>query len=234
MTLSLFADSPSARPSSTFNNSGLQLFFARLALPRRICRGQFLYTTGSHECSLFMIRTGWFKTTLSGAGGDERVVGFHMAGNLLGLDGIARNRRSSNVIALEDGEVIEIQLSQLLASLAVRTDLLQAFLETMSSGIASGQTMMSASQMRAEQRFAAFLCKLSHEHALRGFSASAMQLRMSREDIGSFLGLTNSSISRLIAKFRLEGLIDVRHRDLRILSIERLKMIANGLQPVKE
>lgn len=234
MTLSLFARSPSAPSSGTFNNSNLQFFLARLALPRRIYRGQFLYTTGSHGRSLFMIRTGCFKTTLSSQGGDERVVGFYMTGNLLGLDGIARNLRSSNAVALEDGEVIEIQLSQLLASLAVRADLLQAFLETMSSRIASGQAMMSTSQMRAEQRFASFLCNLSHEHALRGFSASAMQLRMSREDIGSFLGLTNSSISRLIAKFRSEGLIDVRHRDLRILSLDTLKAIADGLPRLKE
>ncbi len=202
-----------------------------IAFRKKVYRGQVLYSTGGIGRNLFVIHAGYFKTTLVNLGGDERVVGFHMTGDILGLEDIARNVRSTIAVALEDSEIIEIQLSRLIRSLAARPDLLQDFLDLMSNSIAFGQSMMLISQMRAEQRFASFLCNVSHEHAIRGYSSSALQLRMSRDDIGSLLGLTNSSISRLIAKFRSGGLIEIHHRNLRLLNMIGLRHLANGTLP---
>jgi CRP/FNR family transcriptional regulator len=90
--------------------------------------------------------------------------------------------------------------------------------------------MLLLGNMRAEQRFAAFLVNLSARYAARGYSASTFQLRMSREEIGNYLGLTIESISRLLSRFKKQNLLRVSNREIEMLQPENLKAIAAGTQ----
>lgn len=196
---------------------------------KRIARGDLLYRKGDSFGSLYAVRLGHFKTQQVMRNGDMQIMGFQMAGELLGMDAIGNNRHQCDAVALEDSEVCEIpfaRLEELFSSLPV---LLRHFHRLMSQEITREQTvMMLLGNMMAEQRFAAFLVNLSARYGARGYSMTSFQLRMGREEIGNFLGLTIESISRLIARFKKQQLIQVKSRELDITDLDRLRQVAAG------
>jgi CRP/FNR family transcriptional regulator len=90
--------------------------------------------------------------------------------------------------------------------------------------------MLLLGNMRAEQRFAAFLINLSSRYAARGYSSTTFQLRMSREEIGNYLGLTIESISRLLSRLKKQGLLRVANREIELLDITRIRAMAAGTE----
>ena len=137
------------------------------------------------------------------AAGEAQITGFQMAGELLGMDAISADRHHCDAVALEDSEVCEIPFAHLQDLFGQVPALLRHFHRIMSQEITREQNvMLLLGNMRAEQRFAVFLINLSARYAARGYSSTRFQLRMSREDIGNYLGLTIESISRLLSRFR--------------------------------
>ncbi len=154
-----------------------------------------------------------------------------MAGELLGMDAISTERHHCDAVALEDSEVCEIPFSQLQQLFGSIPTLLHHFHRMMSQEITREQSaMLLMGNMRAEQRFAAFLVNLSSRYATRGYSASSFQLRMGREEIGNYLGLTIESISRLLSRFRKRELIKVDNREIQLLDLPTLKKMAAGVE----
>src|ERR1700693_670985 len=196
---------------------------------RRISRNENLYRMGDPFGNLYAIRFGHLKTYQITPDGEQKIPGFQMAGELLGMDAISTDRHHCDAVALEDSEVCEIPFARLEELFGHIPALLHHFHRIMSQEITREQNaMLLLGNMRAEQRFAAFLVNLSSRYAVRGYSSTSFQLRMSREDIGNYLGLTIESISRLLSRFKKQGLLKVDKREVQLLDPITLKALAAG------
>ena len=198
---------------------------------RKVARDAHLYRMGDPFTSLYAIRLGHFKTFQINVSGEQQITGFQMAGELLGMDAIGTDRHHCSAVALEDSEVCEIPFTRLEDLFGHIPMLLHHFHRMMSQEITREQSvMLLLGNMRASQRVAAFLVNLSTRYAARGYSSTAFQLRMSREEIGNYLGLTIESISRLLSRFKKMDLLQVSNREIVILDPERLKALAAGTE----
>lgn len=195
---------------------------------KKVKRGQQIYRAGDPFEALYAIRTGFFKTDILTEEGLEQVTGFHMAGEIIGMDGISSDHHVCNATALEDSEICIMPYAQLEELSRHIKTLQQQFHKFMSREIVRDQSLMILlGSMRAEERIAAFLLNLSHRMRLRGYSASEFHLRMTREEIGSYLGLKLETVSRAFSKFHDEGLIGVQQKYIRILNGDGLKALLN-------
>ena len=198
-----------------------------VAVRRKVAHGETLFRTGDRFDALFAIWTGFFKTVVTTSQGRDQVTGFQMAGELIGLDGIDAGRHEVDAIALEDSQVCVIPYGRL-QTLAREVPLLQQqFHKLMSREIVNDHSAMVHLGF-AEERVAAFLLNLTHRLKVRGFSASSVQLRMSREEIGSFLGLKLETVSRTFSKFQANGLLFVRQRQIQITDPAGLQQLLDG------
>lgn len=193
---------------------------------RKIKRQQHLYRAGEPFEAIFAIRTGSFKTDVLLEDGRDQVTGFQMTGEILGLDGISNERHSCNAVALEDSEVCVIPFAKL-EELSREVESLQhQFHKVMSREIVRDHgVMMLLGSMRAEERLAAFLLNMSQRSTARGFSPAEFHLRMTRDEIGSYLGLKLETVSRAFSRFQDEGLVSVQQKHIRILDIPGLKKL---------
>jgi len=197
---------------------------------RKVARDEFLYRIGDRFTALYAVRVGHFKTYQENLDGDRQITGFQMPGELLGMDAISTERHQCDAVALQDSEVCEIPFARLEQLFGQMPLLLRHFHRMMSHEITSEQNViMLLGNMRAEQRFAAFLVNLSSRYAARGYSPTRFQLRMTRQDVGNYLGLTIESISRLISRFRKQGLLAVEQRDVEVVDLAALKKLAAGV-----
>lgn len=196
---------------------------------RRLKRNQNLYRDGDAFEAIYAVRTGSFKTDVVFEDGRTQVTGFQMSGEILGLDGISTDQHSCNAVALEDSEVCVIPFAKL-EELSREIESLQRQFHKMMSGeiVRDHGVMMLLGSMRAEERLAAFLINLSRRLTQRGFSAAEFHLRMTREEIGSYLGLKLETVSRAFSRFQENGLITVQQKHIRIRDIEGLKTLGNN------
>jgi CRP/FNR family transcriptional regulator, anaerobic regulatory protein len=195
---------------------------------RRLKQGDLLFGDGDRFTSLYAIRTGVFKTSVSTEDGREQVIGFQMAGEIVGLDGIVNDSHSCNAVALEDAEVCVMPFSNI-EDLSREFPELQRHVHKIMSReiVRENKVMMLLGNMRAEERLAAFLLNLVQRSHARGFSQSEIVLRMTREEIGSYLGMKLETVSRTFSKFSDEGIIQVKQRYVRIIKPDALKKIFN-------
>ncbi|WP_232522556.1 fumarate/nitrate reduction transcriptional regulator Fnr [Chitinibacter sp. GC72] len=195
---------------------------------RPIKRGEALYRAGEPFRSLYAIRLGFFKASVISEDGREQVTGFHMSGELMGMDAISTDVHTCDAIALEDSEVCELPFNDI-EELSREIPLLQRhFHKVMSREIVRDHgVMLLLGNMKAEERLAAFLLNLSQRFAIRGYSSSSFHLRMTREEIGSYLGLKLETVSRTLSKFQDQGFIKVQNRLIELENIDSLKKLLN-------
>jgi CRP/FNR family transcriptional regulator, anaerobic regulatory protein len=200
---------------------------ALVALRRKVERGQQLYRRGDAFLSLYAIRTGFFKTSVGAEDGREQVTGFQMAGEVLGLDGIAHDQHVCDATALEDAEVCVMPYDRL-EEISREVRAMQHHMHKLLSReiVHDQNVMLLLGSMRAEERVAAFLTNLMQRLALRGFSSKEAVLRMTREEIGSYLGLTLETVSRVFSKFAHEGLLQAKQRHIHVLDPVGLQRLA--------
>ena len=196
---------------------------------RTVPRGGALFRAGERFQSLYAVRTGFFKTCVSSEDGRDQVTGFQMAGELLGLDAISSDHHTCDAIALEDSQVCLIPYSQLESLSREFIHLQHSFHKIMSREIVRDHgVMLLLGSMRAEERLAAFLLNLTQRLQARGFSAQALVLRMTREEIGSYLGLKLETVSRTFSKFQEDGLLEVKQRQIHVRDPQGLRRLMNG------
>jgi CRP/FNR family transcriptional regulator len=200
-----------------------------VATRRRVKRGALLFTSGDKFNALYAIRSGFFKTRMAIEDGREQVTGFQMAGEIIGLDGIVSERYSCDAVALEDAEVCEIPYDRI-EELSRQVPALQTHVHKIMSReiVREHGVMLLLGSMRAEERLAAFLLNLVQRLHARGFSQSELVLRMTREEIGNYLGLKLETVSRTFSKFAEEGIVEVKQRHVRILRTQTLREIVNA------
>lgn len=188
-----------------------------------IKRGGALFKVGDPFTSLYAVHTGQFKTSTLTPDGRTQVTGFHIAGELLGLDGIGSGMHSCDATALEDAQVCSLSHEELNRMLTGSPTLQRQFWQIMSDQIVHDQHVMFwLGNLKAEERVASFLINLSRRLQGIGHSASALVLRMSRQEIGSYLGLTLETVSRGFSKLHQQRVLEVKERDVRILDRDRL------------
>jgi CRP/FNR family transcriptional regulator, anaerobic regulatory protein len=203
------------------NGSDPTLLDALVYTRKRVKRGESLYRAGGEFESLYAIRSGFFKSRVVLEDGRDQVTGFHMAGEILGMDGIGSDNHTADAIALEDSEVCVIPYMRL-----EEPSLQRQLHKVMSRELVRDQgVMMLLGTMRAEERLAAFLMNLSQRFVARGYSSHEFHLRMTRDEIGSYLGLSLETVSRLFSRFQDDGLITVQQKHIRILDIAGLKSV---------
>ena len=199
-----------------------------VATRRKIRRKETLFASGERFTALYAIRTGVFKTQVTAEDGREQVTGFQMAGEIMGLDGIVNDHHTCDAVALEDAEVCVMPFERIEELSREVTALQRHVHQIMSREIVREHgVMLLLSSMRAEERLAAFLLNLLQRLHARGFSASELVLRMTREEIGSYLGLKLETVSRTMSKFAEDGLIEVNQRHVRILDAAALRRMVN-------
>ena len=196
---------------------------------KSLTRGDSLFRAGDEFQSLYAVRTGFFKTCVTLEDGRDQVTGFQMSGELLGLDGIGSSRHACDAVALEDSSVCVIPYQQLESLSLELVDLQRVFHKIMSREIVRDHgVMLLLGSMRAEERLAAFLLNLTQRLHSRGFSQRALILRMSREEIGSYLGLKLETVSRTFSRLQSEGILEVKQREIKIVDPDALKRLVNN------
>ena len=195
---------------------------------RKVERGQALFRDGEKFEALYAIRSGFFKTNLMTEDGREQITGFQMAGEIMGLDGIVNDHFTCNAIALENSEVCLLPYHSI-EDLAREVPSLQHHVHKIMSReiVRENGVMLLLGSMQANERLAAFLLNLIGRLQVRGYSQSEMVLRMTREEIGNYLGLKLETVSRTFSKFVDDGILEVQQRAIKILKPDALKLIAN-------
>ena len=205
----------------------LKMLSDLLAPQRRVVHaGDVVYQGGAHFSALYILNAGFFKIVSQSADGREQVVGLKFRGDWLGFDGIARGRYSCDAIAMDTGEVWAMPYHTLMAACADQPLLLKRLHEAMSREIAHDRdSLMSVCTLPAAARVADFLRYWAESLANRGLRTDPFSLRMTRAEIGNYLGMTLESVSRALSRLARDGVIAFTgkgRRDLRIPDVVAL------------
>jgi len=187
-------------------------------------RGEALFTTENDFKSLYVVRSGSFKTTISASNGRDQVTGFYFPGEFIGLDALYQASYQSNAKALEASSVCELPFDSL-QELGKDMPQLQIQLLTRLSKELSGDKslMLLLGKKTADEKLATFLLSFSKRFSDRGFSAAEFHLTMSRGDIANHLGLAVETVSRVFSRFQEEGLITILGKGIFLRDIEKIK-----------
>jgi CRP/FNR family transcriptional regulator, anaerobic regulatory protein len=191
-----------------------------------IQRGALLFSTNQSFFAVFAVKSGSFKAVSLDFTGKERVVGLFLPGDLIGVEGIANQVYLYAVRALEESSVCRLEIDHLAQSGRSTEKLQDALIRLLGHEIVMNRIVTtSLIQQNAEQRLSAFLLSISKRYGLRGLPELQFELRMSRSDIGSYLGLARETVSRVLNKFQKSGLIGLRNHVVRVLNREGLEKV---------
>ena len=190
----------------------------------RLKRGDALYQAGDFFTALHAIRQGSCKTSVLDEDGREQVIGYHMLGDIIGADGIGTERHECEAVALEGSTVCTL-LFECRERLSLSSARLQHNLhQFLSRRIRKDQVMMLLlGSMQAEERLAVFLLDLSARYRERGYSPTEFVLRLTRQEIGSYLGVKLETVSRAFSRFQEEGLLQVQGRVVKLLNLPAVR-----------
>lgn len=194
------------------------LFEQLVATRIRLRKGDVLYRAGERFTALYAIRLGSCKTVVLTGEGSERLSAYHLPGEIVGTEGMGHDAHTAQVVALEDSEVCAMPHDRI-EGLARQDATFQRRIHRLLSDaiVRERNNALMLGTMRAEQRLAAFLLDLSQRYQARGYSSTEFVLRMTREEIGSHLGLKLETVSRLFSRFDEEGLVLVQGRIVKLL-----------------
>ena len=211
-----------------FTDGEVKQFDALLTHRTKLKKQDILYRGGERFKALYAVQFGSLKTVVLAEDGREQVIGYHMLGDIIGFDGIDNNQHQAGAIALEDTEICALpfdSMTNLARSIPALQQNLHRMLSTELSRAQSAMLMLGS--MPAAERVAIFLLNLADRYHRRGYSSTEYVLRMTREEIGSYLGLKLETVSRQFTRFHQEGLIHVQGRSVKLLNTIALKQITN-------
>ncbi len=188
--------------------------------------GQHLFRSHDAFNQIAAVRSGCFKSYVVNKDGSERVVGFHLPGEIIGLDAIHPGKHLANVVALDTSSVCSLPFSDMSRLAAELPGLQQQLFKVMSQRI--GEVANIAADRSADQKLALFLTELSRRFEARGYSAREFNLAMARSDIANYLRLATETVSRVLARFHRQGLINVNRKHIELLNTDALLTIAHS------
>lgn len=191
---------------------------------RMLERSDKLFIAGDRFYALYILHSGSAKSYLISENGEHQVTGFHLPGELIGIDGLSDHVHAYGVEMLETSSVCELPMPELDRMIATSWALRHRFLSLLSRALIEEQQMLlTLGKLNAEQRLAQFLLNMGKRHATLGGSATEFNLSMSRYDIASYLGLVVETVSRMIRRFQEENTIEVNRRWVHIVDDEKLQ-----------
>lgn len=194
---------------------------------RKLKRGDVLFRINEEFAYVYAIRSGSVKTYISTDDGRLQITGFHVPGELLGLNALDENRHNCEAVALEPTSVCEISVNCFKDLAQQIPSIHYQLLRLMSKEIKLNQELMLLlGKKNAEERLATFLLLLSRRFAMRNYSSTQFNLSMSRGDIGDYLGIAEETVCRLFTRFQEEGVITSERRHIVLKDIDRLRAIA--------
>jgi CRP/FNR family transcriptional regulator len=202
-----------------------------------LTRGLRLFRSGDAQTLLYVVRAGALKTVALGADGEENVLGFHVPGEIIGLDALANGHHLCEAVALADSQVCGIPYSELTNLVAGEPELGRHQFQLFGKGTLDSQDHVQLLMRRqADERIAMFL--LSMLHRVRrgveetGDEADALiTLPMSREDMARYLGLALETVSRGLTRLQERNVIEVSGRQIRVLDQAALEALAGDEPP---
>lgn len=195
---------------------------------RQLSKGDFLYRVGDPFRALYAIRSGSTKTCEIAADGSVQITGFHLPGELLGIDAISSEQHPCDVMALETTEICELPFARLEALARELPGLQHQLFRIMSREIMDEEMqLLMLGRMKAEERLATFLLSFSRRYQRLGHSPRDLRLPMSRQDLGDYLGLALETVSRLFSRFQEDQLISVQGRSVQLLNLDGLKKVSS-------
>jgi CRP/FNR family transcriptional regulator len=195
--------------------------------------GHRIHRIGQAFDTLYIVNSGFVKTLHIDEFGNEQVLSFPMKGDILGIDGIHKQHHASEAIALTDCDMILVPYKTFAALGRIHVELEQAMFSVMSREIVREQMMISMlSALSAEAKVARFLTNLGERFSQMGYSGRSFNLRMTRQEIGSYLGLTLETVSRTLSALNELGMISVEQREINLLDTAALKTLRR-LPPAK-
>lgn len=186
--------------------------------------GDHVFREGDPFLAIAAVRAGTVKTYKIDEVGHEHVLGFHLPGEIIGLNAIDGYRHPCNAVALDTVMLCRFSFPKLSELATQLPGLQQQLFRLMSRDI--GRATLLAGDWPADQRMAGFIIQLSRRLAARGFSASRFQLTMSRTDIANYLRLAPETVSRVLKRLQEDGLLSVDRRELEIRDCARLELLA--------
>lgn len=211
------------------SNQEVELLNASVVQFIKVRKSNPLYRMGDPFGSLYGVRVGSFKTSQLTFEGRERVTGFPIVGDILGLDAICSNTHFCNAFALEDSEVCLLAFARLEALAQKIPQLQRNISKLLSREIIHDQNMLFImGNMNSDERIATFFLNLSRRFKARGYSANEFVLKMRREEIGSYVGLRLETVCRSIGNLRNQGMAEISGRNVKIVDMERLQQFVAG------
>jgi len=195
---------------------------------RPIQPAEHLFRAGDEFRSVASVRTGCFKSYVVDHEGQEQVLGFHLPGEIIGLDAIHSQRHTANVVALDTSAVCGLTFESMSGMARQMPELQAELFRLMSQRIS--ELEVSAGDLSADERIARFLLSLSGRFARRGYSETEFMLAMSRRDIASYLRLATETVSRVFARFQKSGVLRVDRKEVRIRKMPALRELAGQSQ----
>ncbi|MES2932657.1 MAG: Crp/Fnr family transcriptional regulator [Pseudomonadota bacterium] len=188
--------------------------------------GQRIHTIGQEFDTFCIVNSGFLKTVSIDEFGNEQVLSFPMKGDILGVDSIHTRHYSSETVALSDCNLILFPFKKFSALSHSHVEFEHAIYGVMSRELMHKQAMVSMlGAPNAEARVARFLISLSERFAEIGYSKTMFSLRMTRQEIGSYLGLSLETVSRTLSALNDIGLISVDQRAIKIIDYDMLKSL---------
>ena len=196
---------------------------------RPVARGEILFKAGDPFQSFIAVKSGSFKTTTMTPQGQEKVIGFHLAGEMIGTEGIALDCYTSTARALETGAICELRLDNLYKTECPQHELQNRVISILGNEVAFCQGLHATLiRQSSEQRLAAFLLSVYTRLDQRGISGTDFRLSMSRSDIASYLGLASETVSRILMKLQNLGMIKIRNKQVHVSNLDALENLANS------
>jgi CRP/FNR family transcriptional regulator len=205
------------------SESDTQKFEQIVHKSRPIQAGEHLFRAGDTFRSVANVRSGCFKSYVIDQDGQEQVIGFHLPGEVIGLDAIHDQKHLANVIALDTSSVCGLTFDSVSNLARHMPDLQSELFRVMSLRISELES--NAGDLSADQRIARFLVSLSGRFSSRGFSENEFTLAMSRRDIASYLRLATETVSRVLARFQRAEVLWVERKQVKIIDLEELKAL---------
>ena len=195
---------------------------------RPLERGERLFRTGDRLQSVYVARDGAIKTVSSNAEGEEQVLGFHLPGDLVGLDALGSGTHRCEAVALTTANVCEVPFEQLTQVAAQLPSLQQQLMRVIGQGVDRDQDHMGMlARRQANERIALFLHGLGERYRQVGQSGTDIRLPMSREDIASYLGLALETVSRGFTRLQEDGVVSVLGRRVEVVDRVALARLAH-------
>ena len=201
---------------------------------RPLNKNDHLFREGEEFQSIFAVRSGSFKAYSITDDGNEQVTGFYLPGEIMGMDGISSMHHCSSAVALETSSVCEIPFPRLEELSTQLPSLQHRFFQIMGQEIAKDQRMLTLlGKNSAEERVGSLLLSISSRNHRRHLSATQFRLTMSRAEIGNYLGITVETVSRIFSRLQKQGVLEVKNKDIEILDINQLQLVANPAAEMK-